>query len=183
MAPGFPAQVIADARAAAKIYARVAQAADDGLLDRLAASALALAESFLRVSVIVRPHRVVLPAGSGWQRLPVQPVTAIAGVSGLPADGAEFALPVGGYAIDVDADGVGWVRVTAPGAAGRVAVSYSAGLATDWAGVPAGIAQGVVRLIAHLHAERDGGAQGPPPAAVTALWRPFRRLVLAERGR
>lgn len=180
MAPGFSAQVIADARMAAKDYARVSLSGEDALFDDLAAAALAMAEQFLRVSLIVRAHRVLLPAGSGWQRLPVGAVTAISAVTGVPAEGAEFALPVGAYAIDVDAAGDGWVRVTAPGAAGRVAVTFSAGLAADWAGVPAPIAQGVVRLIGHLHAERDGG---PPPAAVTALWRPYRRLALMERGR
>ena len=184
MAPGFPAQVIADARVAAKEYARVTLGGEDGLFDDLAAAALAMAETFLRLSLIVRAHRVVLPAVGGWQRLPVGPVTAIGAVMGVPAEGAEFALPVGAYAIDVDAAGDGWVRVTAPGAAGRVAVTFSAGLATDWAGVPAGIAQGIVRLIGHLHAERDASdGGGPPPAAVTALWRPYRRLMLAERGR
>jgi hypothetical protein len=39
--------------------------------------------------------------------------------------------------------------------------------------------QGVVRLAAHLYAERDGPELGGPPAAVTALWRPWRRMRLA----
>ncbi|MFC3581932.1 head-tail connector protein [Sphingomonas hylomeconis] len=182
MAPGFPAQVIADARVAAKDYARVSLGSEDALFDDLAAAALAMAETFLRTSLIVRAHRVVLPAAGGWQLLPVGPVTAIVAVLGVPAEGAAFALPVDAYAIDVDAAGDGWVRVTAPGAAGRVAVTVEAGLALDWAGLPGPIAQGVVRLIGHLHAARDGDG-GAPPAAVTALWRPYRRLLLAERGR
>ena len=70
--------------------------------------------------------------------------------------------------------------VLSRGWAARAVGAYTAGLAADWAGLPAPIAQGVVRLIGHLYAERDGG---PPPAAVTALWRPYRRLMLAERGR
>lgn len=180
MAPGFPAQVIADVRVSAKDYTRVTTPTEDGLFDDLAATALAMAEQFLRLSLIVRLHRVLLPAGSGWQRLPVGPVTAIAALAGVPADGAEFVLPVGSYAIDVDAAGDGWIRVTQPGAAGRVAVTFSAGLAIAWDGVPAPIAQGVVRLIGHLHVERDGG---PPPAAVTALWRPYRRIALLEQTR
>ena len=91
------------------------------------------------------------------------------------ADGAAFALAADAYAIDIDAGGQGWLRVLAPGAAGRARVTYQAGLAADWAGVPAPLAQGVVLLAAHLFS----GAAGEPPAAVTALWRPWRRLRLA----
>src|SRR3546814_18570201 len=56
------------------------------------------------------------------------------GVTGLPAEGAVFALPIGAYGVDIDGNGDGWVRVTASGAAGRVDVTFMAGLATGWAG-------------------------------------------------
>jgi hypothetical protein len=52
------------------------------------------------------------------------------------------------------------------------------GIALDPNGVPEPIRQGVLRLVGHLFAVRDG-ADGEPPAAVTALWRPYRRLRLA----
>lgn len=86
-------------------------------------------------------------------------------------------LASSGYAIDVDASGVGWVRLTGP-AAGRMRVSGSAGMAADQNGVPEPIRQGVLRLVAHLFAARDGGGDAPP-AAVTALWRPYRRMRLS----
>ena len=95
MAPAFPAQVIADVRVSAKQYARVSLGDEDALFDALAATALAMAEGFLRASLIVRPHRVLLPAVGGWQRLPITPVTVISAVAGVPAEGAEFALPIG----------------------------------------------------------------------------------------
>jgi hypothetical protein len=38
----------------------------------------------------------------------------------------------------------------------------------------------VLRLAAHFYTYRtDAGAQAEPPAAVAALWRPWRRLRLA----
>ncbi|WP_375402055.1 head-tail connector protein [uncultured Sphingomonas sp.] len=49
-------------------------------------------------------------------------------------------------------------------------------LATDWDGLPAGIAHGVVMLTAHLFEAR--GRDAAPPAAVAALWRPHRRMRL-----
>ena len=45
-------------------------------------------------------------------------------------------------------------------------------------GIPEPIRQGVLRLVAHLFAARDDGG-GEMPAAVTALWRPYRRMRLA----
>jgi hypothetical protein len=51
-------------------------------------------------------------------------------------------------------------------------------MADDENGVPEPIRQGVLRLIAHLFTSRDG-TDGEPPAAVTALWRPYRRMRLS----
>jgi hypothetical protein len=51
-------------------------------------------------------------------------------------------------------------------------------MADDENGVPEPIRQGVLRLVAHMFTDRDGDG-GEPPAAVTALWRPYRRLRLA----
>jgi uncharacterized phiE125 gp8 family phage protein len=113
------------------------------------------------VSVAVEPR-------GGWQVLPVAPVSAIVAVVALGT-----ALPIADYAVDVDADARGWVRV-----ARRASVTVRAGLAVDWAGLPAGVRHGVVMLAAHLCEHRDGAA--PVPAAVTALWRPFRRMALAQ---
>jgi len=180
--PGFPDAAIIAARDAAKAYLRITLDDEDAVIGGFAATALAMAEAFCDRVLIRRDFTAILGARRGWQRLPSGPVSAIGTVQGLPADGAAFDLPVDAYAIDIDAAGEGWVRVTDPGAAGRVQVNYSAGVAADWNALPAPVAQGVVRLIAHLHGERDG-AMAAPPAAVTALWRPFRRVRLAEAAR
>ncbi|OYW88988.1 MAG: hypothetical protein B7Z20_01255, partial [Sphingobium sp. 32-64-5] len=81
-----------------------------------------------------------------------------------------------GYALDIDGDGDGWVRVMQAGVTGRVEVNLSAGMAQDWAALPDPLRQGVVRLAAHLFAQ---SASDAPPAIVTALWRPWRRMRLA----
>jgi len=46
----------------------------------------------------------------------------------------------------------------------------------DGAAIPAPVMQGVVLLAVHLFEHRDGAVA--PPAAVAALWRPYRRLRL-----
>jgi uncharacterized phiE125 gp8 family phage protein len=97
-------------------------------------------------------------------------------IDGVEAAGV--ALPSSSYAVDIDARDDGWVRVLDAGDATRVRVSGTAGLAMDENDVPEPIRQGVLRLVAHLFTARDGDA-GEPPAAVTALWRPYRRMRLA----
>ena len=176
-----PASVVAELVAAARGYLRLAEGVEAALLTRAAEAAFGLAEAFCGVAVVRRLHEDVLPTTSGWQRLRARPVAAIAGVTALPIGGAPFVLGVSAYSIDIDADGDGWVRVADAGGAGRVAVSYTAGLSADWAAVPAPIAQGCVMLVAHLFEHRDGVAQ--PPTAVAALWRPFRRMQLLEQVR
>lgn len=170
-----PAAIVAELVAAARDYARFG-GGETALLERLAGTAVATAEAFCGCTLFVRGHEDVLAPGPGWQRLRSNPVTAIAGLTALPIGSAPFVLAVTDYAVDIDARGDGWVRIA--GGTDRVAVSYSAGLAADWAGCPPALAQGLVMLVAHLFSHREDDAL--PPAAVAALWRPFRVLRLAE---
>ncbi|MEI9850623.1 MAG: hypothetical protein WDN24_06910 [Sphingomonas sp.] len=175
--PPFPEAAIAAARDAAKAYLRIGTEAEDALIAQLAAAAMALGEAFTGTAWIAREWQETLPAARRWSRLGMAPVTAITEVEGLPAEGAAFALAAEAYAIDIDAHGEGWVRTIAPGAAGRVRVTYGAGAAAEWGDLPPPLAQGAVLLAAHLFEHREGGAA--PPAAVGALWRPWRRMRLA----
>jgi uncharacterized phiE125 gp8 family phage protein len=171
----IPAAAVEAAAEAARSWLR-AGAGEDAVLRRLAASAFAVGEAFTGVRFVARGEEAVVEPTGAWTPLPGRPVLAIAGVTGLPAAGVPFVLPIGAYAVDIDADGGGWVRIAAPGAAARVAVQYSAGLVMTWEELPAPLQQGVAMLAAHLH----GGGGGALPAAVGALWRPWRRLALRE---
>ena len=93
-------------------------------------------------------------------------------------DRAGQPLSLGSYAIDVDADGLGWIRLSAGVQAG---VRFSAGIAADWGALPAAIRDGAAMLAAHLFDDRTGAQ--PIPAAVTALWRPFRVIQLGSERR
>lgn len=180
-APPFPAAAIAAARDAVKAHLRIDGAREDAAIERVVATALALGEAFTGIAWIAREWQSVMPATRAWQLLGAAPVTAITLVEGLPAEGAAFALPADSYAIDIDANGEGWVRVTAAGAAGRVRVTFAAGAAAGWGDLPPPIAQGVVLLAAHcLEARIEGAA---PPAVVAALWRPWRRMRLRDARR
>lgn len=180
--PGAVALGAADRAAAVtaiRSVLRVTQADEDTLIEVLADTAFGLAEQFLAQMLIVRSCRERLPVVTGWQRLGAAPVRSITGVAGLSSDGVATALPIVSYEIDIDARGDGWVRIADAGGARRVEVTCSAGLATDWPGLPMPIRQGIVMLAAYLFGER--GPVLPPPGAITALWRPFRTLSLDRR--
>ncbi|HEX8432984.1 MAG TPA: hypothetical protein VF625_16985 [Longimicrobium sp.] len=176
MSAPVPDAAVAAAAGAARTYLRVADGAEEAALAGFARAAFAMGEAFTGAAFVVRAHEDVAPAAAVWTPLAWEPVTAITGVTALPVAGAPSVLPVGAYAVDIDADGRGWVRVTASPGAARVAVAYQAGLAATWEALPAAVRQGVVAMTAALFEDRAGLA-GPPPA-VAALWRPWRRMRL-----
>lgn len=161
----------AAALAAVKAQLRAEAATDDALLAAFAESALGVAEQFTGRVLIARALVAAMPPAATWQRLPVGQVRAITRV----AVGG-VVLPAEGYAVDIDAAGTGWVRV-----ASAAEVTFTAGMAAVWDALPAPVRQGVVLLAAHLFDDVAGRAV--PPAAVTALWRPFRDLHLAMAAR
>lgn len=140
--------------------------AADGELGRVLRAAAAFCEAYTGTALIEREVVERLDADGRWRALTLRPARAITGVT--RADGS--ALDVAAYGLGIGGDGTGMVRANVP-----VRVTYRAGLAADWAGVPEPLALGVLRLAGHLWTVRDGGA---PPAAVAALWSPWRRMRL-----
>lgn len=161
-----------------KAYLRIETAGEDGVLTGLLRSAAALCERFTGQWLVRRPARETVAGDGGWQRLSARPVVAIEGVEAVDADGVAEALPVGAYAIDIDASGDGWVRSAHAADGRRLMVRYQAGLATALDGVPDPLRQGMVRLAAE-HFIARGTESAAPPAVVSALWRPYRRMRLA----
>ncbi len=167
---------LAASMAELKAYLRIESDGEDAVLAGLLRSAAALCEQFVGQWLIRRGARETVPADGRWHRLAARPVVAIGAVAAVDDAGAVTPLPVEAYAIDIDASGDGWVRAVRPG--DRLAVDYQAGMATDLNGVAESLRQGIVRLAAeHFVARGDEGAA--PPAVVSALWRPWRRMRLS----
>ncbi|HEX7856701.1 MAG TPA: phage head-tail connector protein [Sphingobium sp.] len=161
-----------------KTYLKITLADDDVLLGELLNAATDMAERFTGQILVDRAVEEVMPVTGEWQRLSLRPVRAVTGVTGIPATGAEFALAVDSYGIDIDRNGDGWVRLGYRGIARRMRVTYRAGIAADGAGIPEAIRHGIIRLAGEYYAQRDG-LETRPPAAVSALWRPWRRMRLS----
>lgn len=165
------------AAAAAKAYLRVETSDEDALIAGLVESAVALCEAFTGQVLMRRGFQEVVARSSCWQRLGRTPVNAVTGLEEALEDGSFGPLSGGSYSADIDAGGDGWVRAHS-GGPGRLRVSYQAGLAADWDSVPEALRQGIVRLAAHFYTHRSETEDSAPPAAVTALWRPWRRMRL-----
>lgn len=161
----------------AKMFLRVDGVAEDALIAGFIRTATALAEAFTGARLIARDVAEDVSVVPTWQRLRAAPAVAIAGIDGLSGP-----LPGTAFETDIDVAGNGWVRVIDPGAARRVTVRYRAGMAADWNGIPEPLRQGIVRLVSHLFTHRDAADAGGAPAAVAALWRPWRRLRLGSEG-
>jgi uncharacterized phiE125 gp8 family phage protein len=162
-----------------KQYLRIEGDAEDALIGRLAATAIGHCEAFTGQLLLVRQANDVMPATAEWRMLAQRPAKAITDVAVQTGVEASVPLAVDGHAVDIDTAGDGWVRVTQPQGGARIHVAYLAGLAEQWDEVPEPVRQGVIRLASHLYTHRDASSESDPPAAVAALWRPWRRMRLA----
>jgi uncharacterized phiE125 gp8 family phage protein len=173
-----PPSVAAEAVDAFKTYARIDLHDEDPLIVAMLGAAIQHAESFTRQILLTRSGVERMNVSSQWQRLTATPVRSITGVAGIPAEGSSFTLLPGAYAVDIDSNGDGWVRVTQPGGAGRIDVAFTAGIASEWATLPEAISLGVLRLANHLFSTRDAPDDRGPPPAVAACLAPWRRIKL-----
>ena len=146
---------------------------EDALIAGHIRTAMALCEAFTGQWLVEREGEQRLAGDLAWQKLLASPVQAIGSVYQA---GAALA---GGWESDIGADGTGWVRLIGlPASSSALVVRFRAGLGRDWNGVPEPLRAGVVRLVSHMFSHRDAADAGPPPAAVAALWRPWRRMQL-----
>lgn len=163
----------------AKAYLRLETDEDDAPLGAILLAAIGHAEGYTGQVLIRRSVSETITASADWRRLSAMPVSEIISVTGIPAEGAPFALPIENFKSEIDASGEGYLRVSQPGGAGRIAVTYIAGLSGDWSSLPESVRLGILRLTGHLYAHRDAGDDAGPPAAVAALLRPWRRMRLS----
>lgn len=174
-----PAALPGSALAELKQWLGVTTARDDSILSSLIKAALSVCEAFTGRLPLESAMEERLTADAGWLTLSTRPVLSIDSVSRLDADGLRQPLPASSYEVDLASDGSGRIRLFNPSFGKPILVSFTAGLASAWDDLPDGLRHGVLRLAAHQHRERDTSGAAPlPPAAVAALWRPWRLMRL-----
>ena len=159
-----------------KSFLRVSVSDEDALLAGLVRAAAELCEAFTGRALIERLVEELAAAGSGPIRLGAEPVRAIESVAALGEDGTATLVDAADFSAEIDAHGEGSVRLHVVTEARRLRVTYRAGMAVDWNGVPEMLRHGIIRLAAQYYLRRGETKDAEVPAAVTALWRPWRRL-------
>ena len=168
-----------------KAFLRISVSDEDALLAGLLRAAVDLCEAFTGRALIDRTVEEMTAASTVRTRLTAGPVRAIESVAAIDEAGAATDLDPDAFVAEIDAGGEGWVRLRAAAAAKRLRVAYRVGMAPDWNGVPEMLRHGIVRLAAQYCLRRGEAGENEVPAAVTALWRPWRRLPFgsAQGGR
>ena len=173
-----PVDLPSEALSELKGWLGITTPASDAALAALLRAGLELCEGFIGAMPLLSECEEMLPAVPGWQTLATRPVQAITALEAVLFDGTRTALPASAYAVELDADGAGRIMVLNGGGASRIAVRFSAGMA-EWAELPDALRQGVVRYAANAWSERESAVPAAAlPAAVAALWRPWRRMRL-----
>lgn len=161
-----------------KAYLRIDAPDEDALIASLIATAVTRAESYCGQMLIQRNVIERAMARREWLRLSELPVASIAQVDGVAGTLTTPMAPAK-FTVDIDSEGRGWLRITDATVLGPIIVHYAAGLAISWDGLPEALRQAIIRLVAYLYSSRDAVVDLGPPAVISALLRPYRRMRLS----
>lgn len=164
-----------------KQWLGITRNSEDVLLAGLLEAALDLCEAFTGQMPLQQTVEETLPARGGQQRLGTRPVRSIISAETLGDDGGRTPIDESAYSARIAACGTATITLQQPLEGSAIIVRMLAGIAPDWASLPPALRQGIIRLGAHHYRDRDADGQrhpAPPPASVTALWRPWRLMRL-----
>lgn len=173
VAPAEPPVSLGEARA----WMRMGAAADDAMVDHMVRAATNICEAFIGSWLVTRTAEEAVMLADGAARLTARPVVAVDAVALLAPDGAALPIAPDAYSAAIARDGTAQVRIFDPRAGARARIRYRAGMGEAAAAIPEAIRHGILRMAQHMNAARDGEGAAPP-AAVAALWQPWRRLIL-----
>lgn len=158
----------------------------DPVLEGFLRAAIGAIEARTGKALIERAFTWTLSAwrDQSGQVMPIAPVTGVTGVVMREAGGAESVVDAGLYRLEESAvrpvlRPVGALLPAIP-AGGSVVVSFTAGMAEEWGGLPADLGQAVLLLAAHYHEYRHETALGGGcmPFGVTSLIERYRSMRL-----
>ncbi len=152
-------------------------------------------KGFLRAAIAAieaRTGKVLIERNFSWcvsiwrdpagEVLPVAPVQSIGDVTLTDASGTDTLVDASAYRLERDSQRprLRPAALTLPAIAtgGSVTIAFAAGMAGDWGGLPADLAQAVLLLAAHYYEYRDETALGDGcmPFGVTSLIQRYRMV-------
>ena len=151
---------------------------DDALLANLLTAAHSMCQRFTGIYPLQTTVVETLRASSEWRELSARPVMMVRGVVAQDVYGTPRILDSGDFALDPVPGGAMRFRLTRACTEPRVEIKYDAGVAADWTQLDDGLRHGIIRYAADQYRKRDNAEEERPPAAVSALWRPWREVRL-----
>lgn len=158
----------------------------DPVLEGFLRAAIGAIEARTGKALIERAFTWTLSAwrDQSGQVMPIAPVTGITGVVMRDAGGDESVVDAGLYRLEESAvrpvlRPVGALLPAIP-TGGSAVISFTAGMAEEWGGLPADLGQAVLLLAAHYHEYRHETALGGGcmPFGVTSLIERYRSMRL-----
>ncbi len=161
-----------------KHWLGISRPGEDGLLADLLEASLAMCEAFTGQYALAQTIEEIVPAARGWQQLTAQPVRSLVAAAWVNADASRSAIADPASTFELRLGLTACVQLLVPASQPLLALQLRVGLADGWNDLAAPLKQGIIRLAAHHYRDRDGSRILPPPASVTALWRPWRCVRL-----
>ena len=161
-----------------KQWLAITTASEDALLTDLLAAAHAMCERFTGLAPYACDVRETLAVRYASIPLSVQPVQAFFTATALGHSFARRLLASEDYAIEPASDGRACLVLRTVLPEPQIELHYRAGQADMWSDIESGLRHGIIRFAAHQYRERDTGDARTLPAAVAALWQPYRRMRL-----
>jgi len=161
-----------------KHWLGISRTNDDETLAGLLQTSLTICEAFTGKTPLQQTVEEVIALAGDWQELVSRPVSQLTSAALIKADGSRQTIAVLSDALEWRIAGNACVRLLRPYEGRGMALTLVVGIAGDWAGLPAPLRHGIIRLAAHHFRDREGKSLAVPPASVTALWRPWREVRL-----
>lgn len=172
---------IAEARA----YLRLDGEDDDAVVAACVTAARQACESFTGRSLISQSWQLYLDRWpEGAVVLPRPPLQTVTAINVYDSDGAATALDPGDFWVDGAGAPARLIAKSStvlpqPGRRlGGIEITYDAGYGPGWNDVPQALRQGMLMAVADFYEHRSAETASGLPAAIAALWQPYRVVRL-----
>lgn len=172
------AELSGDALNELKQWLGISRDNEDVNLVTLLKASLDICEGFTGQRLLEAEFEEIVDLNRSDVQVSTRPVQSVLSVDLIDELGQRTAAEQSAYSATIRADGTAYIKLTDTGTSNAIAARFTAGMSSVWADLPGALRHGIIRLAAFHYRERDSAKPLQPPASVTALWKPWRRMRL-----